>query len=149
MIRRPPRSTLFPYTTLFRPVVVDAVAVRKITVGQIDSPFGVVVARPRRDHGPIRDDIVDVGRTHRPRVTEIAHLQGCCAVRKDPGTRVLRIAHEVDRYVDLELPGHLCHFTVRPGADIEESIERPAQSFGHPIRLVRAEGERAELDAPP
>src|SRR6266566_4037362 len=30
MIRRPPRSTLFPYTTLFRSSVPDAVAIGKI-----------------------------------------------------------------------------------------------------------------------
>src|SRR2546430_5100220 len=28
MIRRPPRSTLFPYTTLFRPRIVDRTALR-------------------------------------------------------------------------------------------------------------------------
>src|SRR5690349_23717511 len=36
-IRRPPRSTLFPYTTLFRSVVTVAVA----RVGEPDSPFAV------------------------------------------------------------------------------------------------------------
>src|SRR3712207_8803537 len=34
MIRRPPRSTLFPYTTLFRSRVLDDVVVRQ------DQPFG-------------------------------------------------------------------------------------------------------------
>src|SRR3989454_4374248 len=44
MIRRPPRSTLFPYTTLFRSVVdhlagqKDAVAVEKIGIGEPASP---------------------------------------------------------------------------------------------------------------
>src|SRR3712207_7675106 len=33
MIRRPPRSTLFPYTTLFRSILVA----NKIALGQIDS----------------------------------------------------------------------------------------------------------------
>src|SRR3712207_8758763 len=40
MIRRPPRSTLFPYTTLFRSVVVDR---RQV---------GVVVRRDRGGAGP-------------------------------------------------------------------------------------------------
>jgi len=31
MIRRPPRSTLFPYTTLFRSVVVSLVLVRHVS----------------------------------------------------------------------------------------------------------------------
>src|SRR3712207_9364244 len=32
MIRRPPRSTLFPYTTLFRSLVVDGKQARPLTV---------------------------------------------------------------------------------------------------------------------
>src|SRR3712207_7845314 len=36
MIRRPPRSTLFPYTTLFR------------SVGHVDRPDAGVARRPRR-----------------------------------------------------------------------------------------------------
>src|SRR3989449_1595065 len=35
MIRRPPRSTLFPYTTLFRSQFIDAVAVSMITPGPV------------------------------------------------------------------------------------------------------------------
>src|SRR3712207_7100132 len=50
MIRRPPRSTLFPYTTLFRSVVVgDALA---------HGPAG----RPRRDAGEELVDVADLGR---------------------------------------------------------------------------------------
>src|SRR3712207_8087622 len=41
MIRRPPRSTLFPYTTLFR---------SRDLVG-VDAPFAVVAERPRRQAG--------------------------------------------------------------------------------------------------
>src|SRR3712207_7957738 len=33
MIRRPPRSTLFPYTTLFRSAYIKVVAVKKLVVG--------------------------------------------------------------------------------------------------------------------
>src|SRR3712207_7561383 len=38
MIRRPPRSTLFPYTTLFRSMVrvIDALAVRKDADGRVE-----------------------------------------------------------------------------------------------------------------
>src|SRR2546429_3300779 len=36
MIRRPPRSTLFPYTTLFRSVEVVQVGGRKTTTVQLD-----------------------------------------------------------------------------------------------------------------
>src|SRR5690348_17541223 len=39
MIRRPPRSTLFPYTTLFRSVAVRAVAQRTLVV-DVAGPVG-------------------------------------------------------------------------------------------------------------
>src|SRR2546427_3737411 len=46
MIRRPPRSTLFPYTTLFRSVLgADALA-----LGQVRERFG---ERPRRGAQPL------------------------------------------------------------------------------------------------
>src|SRR3712207_8817857 len=43
MIRRPPRSTLFPYTTLFRSIAIAGVALLgvSITIG----PSGLLVAR--------------------------------------------------------------------------------------------------------
>src|SRR5256885_8021295 len=34
MIRRPPRSTLFPYTTLFRSIVEEKKGIRKITAAE-------------------------------------------------------------------------------------------------------------------
>src|SRR2546430_12570391 len=55
MIRRPPRSTLFPYTTLFRSTADGAVG----TVSGADR----VVGSPRRpDVGPLaaRDEVIDV-----------------------------------------------------------------------------------------
>src|SRR2546425_12317865 len=51
MIRRPPRSTLFPYTTLFRsvllahPAVVEAAVVGAAESGGLVKPFAFVVAR--------------------------------------------------------------------------------------------------------
>src|SRR3712207_8620443 len=58
MIRRPPRSTLFPYTTLFRSVV-DLLADHR--------PLEVVDAEAQRDlrerrghHHPVRLDVGDV-----------------------------------------------------------------------------------------
>src|SRR5438105_5119529 len=40
MIRRPPRSTLFPYTTLFRSRQLRGVQIKKDSVGIGDSPRG-------------------------------------------------------------------------------------------------------------
>src|SRR3712207_6955692 len=39
MIRRPPRSTLFPYTTLFRSEPVRANAARTVPVGRLGDPI--------------------------------------------------------------------------------------------------------------
>src|SRR2546421_12268120 len=44
MIRRPPRSTLFPYTTLFRSVKIDAIGGKEFT-GKVDSIAGATGAR--------------------------------------------------------------------------------------------------------
>src|SRR5256885_5342765 len=49
MIRRPPRSTLFPYTTLFRSVLAGIAAARDVQLGA----FPVEVAA-RHEHQPGR-----------------------------------------------------------------------------------------------
>src|SRR3712207_7452581 len=50
MIRRPPRSTLFPYTTLFRSSAYDALA-----AGTLDAPAlrAIVASYPLDDGAPI------------------------------------------------------------------------------------------------
>src|SRR2546430_6118824 len=41
MIRRPPRSTLFPYTTLFRSVIASSAdTLRLLRAGYTDTPYG-------------------------------------------------------------------------------------------------------------
>src|SRR2546428_3050777 len=40
MIRRPPRSTLFPYTTLFRSVILDNLFGRATVVANVEVPRG-------------------------------------------------------------------------------------------------------------
>src|SRR5438105_12351908 len=47
MIRRPPRSTLFPYTTLFRSLVLAAAAAAKGLSAQADRDRGDRLAEPR------------------------------------------------------------------------------------------------------
>src|SRR2546422_8421089 len=56
MIRRPPRSTLFPYTTLFRSVEIDVL--------RRHPPDSLA---PRRDAGERVDEPVDVLLRHRQR----------------------------------------------------------------------------------
>ena len=58
MIRRPPRSTLFPYTTLFRSVGVGVVVVGG-GVGGGGSVVGVVVAA-----AAVVGGVVEIGRAH-------------------------------------------------------------------------------------
>src|SRR3989475_13113610 len=53
MIRRPPRSTLFPYTTLFRSRAVRSVDARSRAPGGRDGARGAVHAGHRRTHRPV------------------------------------------------------------------------------------------------
>src|SRR2546427_6477186 len=46
MIRRPPRSTLFPYTTLFRSLLVEGAAINKETARTGEHYVRPVVQRP-------------------------------------------------------------------------------------------------------
>src|ERR1700745_2291727 len=77
-----------------------------------------------RDHEPIRDQIIDVARTHRAGISEIAHLHRRGASREDAGARILREALEVDRNVDLEGAHELDDGLVALHTDVEETVER-------------------------
>src|SRR5258708_21331506 len=46
MIRRPPRSTLFPYTTLFRSAVVRAEKISEVARGSLCEEVPLVVRKP-------------------------------------------------------------------------------------------------------
>src|SRR3712207_7806641 len=48
MIRRPPRSTLFPYTTLFRSDAGDHRRVRRVHVHDVDGVIAKAAVQPRR-----------------------------------------------------------------------------------------------------
>src|SRR2546426_12741820 len=71
MIRRPPRSTLFPYTTLFRSDHLagqkDAVAIEEIGIGQPAGPKQLGLGDLEETNvGPVEDDAggVHVGPPH-------------------------------------------------------------------------------------
>src|SRR5258707_1815328 len=55
MIRRPPRSTLFPYTTLFRSVIGDdnIVTAKAVVVTQQNENDAVGARQAARDHGVV------------------------------------------------------------------------------------------------
>src|SRR3712207_8705272 len=56
MIRRPPRSTLFPYTTLFRSVVERLKRAGAIILGKTNTPeFGHKAITDNRIFGPSRN----------------------------------------------------------------------------------------------
>ena len=58
MIRRPPRSTLFPYTTLFRSGTIAAILVPilwwMLAVGPIETAMSGMTANARMDTGPAK-----------------------------------------------------------------------------------------------
>src|SRR5947209_10821417 len=65
MLRRPPRSTLFPYTTLFRSAVVERehVQIRPILLDQpvLDQPQAPVLVAHQQVHAPAEADPTPVG----------------------------------------------------------------------------------------
>src|SRR5947207_4787574 len=56
MLRPPPRSTLFPYTTLFRSQVADLVQKERAVVGELEAP------EPSRDGARERASLVSEDR---------------------------------------------------------------------------------------
>src|SRR2546422_1419000 len=78
MIRPPPRSTLFPYTTLFRSVHVDDVI--GLDVGDV----GVV---PQRDHRGIREARREALERTRIGVPQRAAMRGDERPSEAPGDR--------------------------------------------------------------
>src|SRR2546427_12041637 len=74
MIRRPPRSTLFPYTTLFRSVVGTVRAGRQVLVGKGGEVEGDVISREAIIGGEVRGSI---------RAEERVEIQASCVVHGD------------------------------------------------------------------
>src|SRR2546425_11589223 len=77
MIRRPPRSTLFPYTTLFRSLRLDERGQRRevIVLDQDERLLGVAdLVEQRLGKRAVRREVVGpvVGPEHGPRVHDVA-----------------------------------------------------------------------------
>src|SRR3712207_8946260 len=96
MIRRPPRSTLFPYTTLFRSALGDEVVdvVRPVLDGRV-AHAGVLLDDDLDDRGVQRVGLVD----RRGAALDVVHV----GTLVDDDQRALELAHvlgvdpEVDR----------------------------------------------------
>src|SRR2546427_3801917 len=84
MIRRPPRSTLFPYTTLFRSPLVKAVSLRR----RGNTSSSRVIRGSSPEHGHQYDEQPVDHAADRPRVPVSALAQ--CAVMPPRGRIVLR-----------------------------------------------------------
>src|SRR5256886_8478749 len=78
MIRRPPRSTLFPYTTLFRSGVADELK------GETPLGFIVLKAGVRRPHHEIVGEVVQLVRE---RIGPVASFKAATVVKRLPKTR--------------------------------------------------------------
>src|SRR5256885_4113379 len=122
MIRRPPRSTLFPYTTLFRSVEAEPVTQRLRIVqaqvldvqdGQVPGLEDARHLPERRRVGPGEDALLDPRLQRRravatDRVDEPATAPAQAAVRDAPERRVVRQAHvleHADRHEGVVMTG--------------------------------------------
>ena len=85
MLRRPPRSTLFPYTTLFRSVAIDTIINQKgkgikciyVAIGQKASSVANVVSK-LEEHGAMEYTIVVAATASDPASMQfIAPYAGC------------------------------------------------------------------------
>src|SRR3712207_9294822 len=85
MIRRPPRSTLFPYTTLFRSLdaFLAALPIRRVLVGNVYDPtfgddrqnfLGVEPAIARANHRRMNAVLADLGSRYGALVDLHAHF---------------------------------------------------------------------------
>src|SRR2546430_8946891 len=88
MIRRPPRSTLFPYTTLFRSVAVGPVLRLPKVPGPVVDAQPEGVPEPEREEGAGRAD--GVVRGDRPIGVEPEHLAAQAVRRSEEHTSELQ-----------------------------------------------------------
>src|SRR5256885_16092180 len=119
MIRRPPRSTLFPYTTLFRSRLIADVVSAAAQFGAAICALPVVETVKR-----VRNDVVEATLDR----SELWVVQTPQAFRAD----LLREAHEKARRDGVV------------GTDDAMLVER----LGHPVRVVRGLPENVKITTP-
>src|SRR3712207_1575383 len=111
MIRRPPRSTLFPYTTLFRSV--GTAAERGLPEQRVDparpavqqGPPGQLGKAVRQDLGPVR--VIELGKG--VVVLDEAHL----GLEQLPGEPVMAVDVDLERKREPTLDAQVDQATVR------------------------------------
>src|SRR2546430_5528757 len=85
MIRRPPRSTLFPYTTLFRSLHEEVHAVLQLVH---DADLEVEPAHAKRVHPPTAEKRLIAARQAKLKSTKPMPAQSSCAPRPSSSERV-------------------------------------------------------------
>src|SRR5256886_16909965 len=107
MIRRPPRSTLFPYTTLFRSIATELDAVRRVLrhPGELLADLGRGVVRvlrkgvvpPERERRDAPDAVRQVRRDVHPRLREREESPRVGVLGRDVATHFVYERPEVGR----------------------------------------------------
>src|SRR3989441_8238887 len=129
MIRRPPRSTLFPYTTLFRAHAPELLTQRRIPIEHTSAMDWIVLPHSHPVH------------VHRPEV-EVVHVDhGDVAVRPIEGAEEESCAH---RNPDAPHEPHSesrAHEIAGPRRPIDRRVRRPPPPPPDPQRVVGRGGE--------
>src|SRR2546428_8537792 len=99
MIRRPPRSTLFPYTTLFRSSLTESLVLKIGYVGTKSTGLDAFRYNNQPLPGPGNGWLRSEEHTSEPSHDQISYA-GFCLKKKNSNT----VAHEPKAYVLHELP---------------------------------------------
>src|SRR2546427_7612378 len=151
MIRRPPRSTLFPYTTLFRSISTQTslgtgsspgALQRSSALSGADRPASVASREPGENLARDQLDLLglvavrDQDDPVHPRRDVRAELGG--ALRGAPVDRVLegRLAPGGDVPLRLEPPAHRRPGLLAGAADVDRELVRPGEGRGVAARLA-------------
>src|SRR5690348_5441457 len=97
MIRRPPRSTLFPYTTLFRSTVLHEQLIEQIALEDLVGEITELILNHQRALRAVRQDLAALVARDSGRQEDVPPLDGdlrLAPVRRQRGGRVLHLALE-------------------------------------------------------
>src|SRR2546422_2332835 len=132
MIRRPPRSTLFPYTTLFRSIAAGAIDCPHLIIVKLvhvmrtrAEQTGILrVARKARSRLGQVDDVQNAGLLHRPLEFSRKRFPGVgTGLEADPGPAI-RHADEIAQ------PGNLIRLNLQGSRRLQDDERRAEDSSG-------------------